>query len=201
MLSAEWSVTDKLHLRSGARLSLSDRFSKQVTYSFVVKYIFSPRFDIRISSGSANRFPTYDELFTYMVDSNHDIRGNENLTPEKGYTIALFADYKSYRENNNFQLNFSATYLNVKNRIELTYLDILSRKMKYMNLDDYKTILFNAEMKTNFNHFGIHSGVSLVGISQNLNAVSNQSPHKFFSHQSLISRQIITSEKPIHYSP
>lgn len=180
MLSAEWSVTDKLHLRSGARLSLSDRFSKQVTYSFVAKYIFSPRFDIRISSGSANRFPTYDELFTYMVDSNHDIRGNENLTPEKGYTIALFADYKSYRENNNFQLNFSATYLNVKNRIELTYLDILSRKMKYMNLDDYKTILFNAEMKTNFNHFGIHSGVSLVGISQNLNAVSNQSPHKFF---------------------
>ena len=92
-LSAEWKLNDQISLRPGTRLALSDTFDHQYNYSLTAKYSASEKSDLRAVFGSSNRFPTYDELYTYVVDNNHDIRGNENLKPETGYSLGLFWDY------------------------------------------------------------------------------------------------------------
>ncbi|MBB6369415.1 TonB-dependent receptor plug domain-containing protein [Chryseobacterium shigense] len=179
-LSAEWIVTDRFSLRPGARLALSDKFDSQFNYSLTAKYNFSEQSDIRGVFGSANRFPTYDELFTFVVDNNHDIRGNENLKPETGYSIGLFWDY-NLKNSNDWKFNFSASgmYLNVKDRIESVIISNSPLKYTYLNIDNYKSLLFGGSVNIRKDNLSINAGVSALGISQVLNTGNITSPDDF----------------------
>jgi outer membrane receptor for ferrienterochelin and colicins len=114
-ISAEWNPTEWLSLRPGYRLALSDKFDTQHNYSLTVRGKIDDSSNIRLVAGSANRFPNFDELYTYFVDSNHDIRGNEDLKPEEGITISLNGD-KKFTTNSgwNVQVGASATYMDLK---------------------------------------------------------------------------------------
>ncbi|WP_370898069.1 TonB-dependent receptor plug domain-containing protein [Chryseobacterium gossypii] len=179
-LSAEWKVTDRFSLRPGTRLALSDKFDSQFNYSLTTRYSFSERSDIRGIFGSANRFPTYDELYTYLVDNNHDIRGNENLKPETGYSIGLFWDYNIHtRDNWKFNISLSGMYLDVKDRIESVIISNSPLKYTYLNIDDYRSLLFGGSVNIRKNNLSINAGVSTMGISQILNTGNIVSPDDF----------------------
>jgi len=95
--------------------------------------------------GTAPKLPTYQELFTYFVDSNHDIRGNENLNPEQGASVFLHLKKGfTYRDSNDkpihIQSKLSLNYLDVKDRIELSVVNSLPLQFQYINIDTYKTI-------------------------------------------------------------
>ncbi len=179
-LSVEWKVTDQLSFRPGARLTLSDKFDSQFNYSFTAKYNLSDKSDIRGIFGSANRFPTYDELYTYLVDNNHDIRGNENLKPETGYSVGIFWDYNT-NPKNSWKFNFSASgmYLDVKNRIESVIVSNSPLKYTYLNIDNYKSLLFGGGVNVRKDNLSFNAGVSALGISQVLNTGNIVSPDEF----------------------
>lgn len=179
-LSAEWKVTNDFSLRPGARLALSDRFDPQFNYSLTAKYSFSEKSDIRGIFGSANRFPTYDELYTYMVDNNHDIRGNQNLKPETGYSIGLFWDYNIKSSGNwIFNLSTSGMYLDVNDRIESVIISNSPLKYTYLNVDNYKSLLFGENINVRKDNLSLNAGVSVMGISQVMNTGKIKSPNDF----------------------
>lgn len=177
-ISAEWQLSPSVTLRPGFRLALSDRFDTQYNYSLSSRFNLIKNTDLRLIAGSANRFPKFEELFTYMVDNNHDIRGNENLKPENGLSIGLFVDRKN--DANTLALSFSTMYLQVNDRIELATVNIAPLQFKYINIDKYKSLLFTTDMKYNKDHFSLNAGVSVMGDRRKLVGPNNQVPPKKF---------------------
>ena len=179
-LSAEWNVVDWFSLRPGVRLALSDKFDSQYNYSTTFRFRTSEKSDIRTVFGTANRFPTYDELYTYVVDNNHDIRGNENLKPEKGYSASVFWDYATTLSSD-WKLNFSASamYLNVQDRIEDVVINNSPLQITYLNVDNYKSLLFGGGFNVRKGDLSFNAGVSVMGISQSLNSGNISSPDDF----------------------
>lgn len=179
-LSAEWNVVDWLSVRPGVRLALSDKFDSQYNYSTTFRFKTSDKSDIRTVFGTANRFPTYDELYTYVVDNNHDIRGNENLKPEKGYSASVFWDYATTMSGD-WKLNFSASamYLDVQNRIEDVVINNSPLQITYLNVDNYKSLLFGGGFNVRKGDLSFNAGVSVMGISQSLNSGNISSPDDF----------------------
>lgn len=179
-LSAEWKVTDQFSVRPGARLALSDKFDSQFNYSFTARYNFSGRSDIRGIFGSANRFPTYDELYTYVVDNNHDIRGNENLNPETGYSAGLFWDYHTNPISGwKFNISLSGMYLDVKDRIENVIINQSPLQYTYLNVDNYKSMLFGGGVNIRKDNLSINTGISAMGVSRVMNTGNLTSPDDF----------------------
>ena len=177
--SAEWNALPNLYIRPGARLTVSDKFKNLYNYSLAVR-LASGQSDFRISGGTANKLPTYDELYTYMVDANHDIRGNENLKPENGYTGALFWDYSDNNSNRSFTASFSAMIIYLENRIESAVVNFTPLQYKYINVDKYRTIPINASFGYRNGDFSFNAGVSFAGISKSLYATNSVSPDNFY---------------------
>ncbi|PRB01491.1 TonB-dependent receptor [Chryseobacterium sp. MYb7] len=187
-LSAEWNVNNWFSLRPGVRLALSDKFDSQYNYSTTLRFKTTAKSDIRLVFGSANRFPTYDELYTFVVDNNHDIRGNENLKPETGYSTSLFWDYAT-ANSNDWKFNFSASgmFLDVKNRIESVIVNNSPLQITYLNVDNYKSLLFGGGVNVRKGDLSLNAGVSVMGVSQVLNTGNITSPddYNFYAEANL----------------
>lgn len=199
-LSAEWKVNDWLSFRPGVRMALSDRFDSQYNYSGTLRFKTSENSDIRTVFGSANRFPVYDELYTYVVDNNHDIRGNENLKPETGYSAAAFLDYAPMSSNDwKFNFSLSGMYLDVKNRIEDVIVNNSPLQITYLNLDNYKSILFGGGVNVRKGDLTLNAGVSVMGISQVLNTGNLTSPdgYNYYAEANLAANYTLPSSKTL----
>lgn len=199
-LSAEWNVNNWLSLRPGVRLALSDRFDSQYNYSVTAKFNTSQNSDIRAVFGSANRFPTYDELYTYVVDNNHDIRGNENLKPETGYSAGLFWDYNTTSSGAwKFNLSLSGMYLDVNDRIESVIVNLQPLKYTYLNVDNYKSLLFGGGLNLRKDNFSLNTGVSVMGISQALNTgqITSPSDYNFYLEANLGANYTLDNTKTL----
>lgn len=169
-VSAEWQISDKFSVRPGARLALSDKFDSQFNYSLTGRYNVDKASNLRAIFGSANRFPTYEELYTNMVDANHNIQGNENLKPETGYSLGVFTDHKFNSANDwKFDVSLNWLFLNVKDRIESVVVSNIPLIYTFLNVDHYKSNMFSGSLNVRKNAFSINAGVSLLGISQVLN--------------------------------
>lgn len=179
-ISAEWKVSDDFSLRPGYRMSFSDRFDSQANYSLTARYSTSKQSDLRAVFGSSNRYPTYEELYTYVVDANHDIRGNENLKPETGYSLGLFWDYKWAKTNDwNFNFSLSALYLDVKDRIENVVISNSPLRYTFLNINQYNSLLFGGGFTLKKSQFSLNTGISVMGISQELIAGNVTSPNDY----------------------
>lgn len=180
-MSIEWKATDWLSLRPGYRLALSDKFDAQHNYSLTARVKATENDNLRLVVGSANRFPNFDELYTYMVDSNHDIRGNEDLTPEKGMTVSVNGEKRISTDSGwNLGLGASATYLHVKDRIESVTVSRQPLKYQYLNLNKYESFLFEANFKAQKKQLALAANVAYYGISKKLKDGDAVSPNDFF---------------------
>lgn len=171
--SAEYSLSDKWFLRPGFRVNFSDTFETKPNFSLVSKYKINDNSEIRAIIGSANRNPTFQELFTYFVDSNHDIRGNENLKPENSYSGTLFYSiYNQPNANYKWGIDVSSMYLQVDDRIDVKIVNETPVQYKYININTYKSWLNTVSGKISNKNFGLNAGFSLLGrglIIDNLN--------------------------------
>lgn len=195
-ISAEWQISDKFAVRPGVRLALSDKFDSQFNYSLTGRYSVGQDSNLRAIFGSSNRFPTYDELFTYMVDSNHDIRGNANLIPETGFSLGVFTDHKFYSGDGwRFYASLNWLYLDVKDRIESVIISNSPLRYTYLNVDNYKSNMFSGSLNVRKNSFSINSGVSVLGISQVLNTGNITSPdsYNYFVEANLAANYTLSS--------
>ncbi|MBT2623442.1 MULTISPECIES: TonB-dependent receptor plug domain-containing protein [Chryseobacterium] len=180
-MSVEWNATDWLSLRPGYRLALSDKFNTLHNYSLTARAKITENDNIRLVVGSANRFPNFDELYTFRVDSNHDIRGNEDLIPEEGITASLNAG-KRIKTSSGWDLNLgaSATYMKVKDRIELALINPQPLKYKYININNFRSYIFEANFRAQKGPFSFAANGTYYGISKELSEGGVTSPDDFF---------------------
>ncbi|WP_445431203.1 TonB-dependent receptor plug domain-containing protein [Chryseobacterium indoltheticum] len=180
-ISAEWTANNWLSIRPGYRLALSDKFETQHNYSVTARAKITENDNLRLVVGSANRFPNFDELYTYRVDSNHDIQGNQDLVPEEGMTVSLNGEKKINTSSGwSLKVGTSGTYLNLKNRIELALINQSPLQYKYINIDKFESYLFEANFRAQKNNFVVGANASYYGISRLLKAGGATSPDDFF---------------------
>ncbi|WP_415326509.1 TonB-dependent receptor plug domain-containing protein [Chryseobacterium sp. MMS23-Vi53] len=180
-MSVEWNATNWLSVRPGYRLALSDKFDTQHNYSLTTRAKITNNDNVRLVVGSANRFPNFDELYTYQVDSNHDIQGNQDLIPETGFTASLNADKKINTNSGwDFRVGASATYLKVKDRIELAQISVQPLRYRYINIDRFESYLFEGNFKAQKGQFSLALNAAYYGISKSLNESGISSPDDFF---------------------
>jgi len=178
-ISAEWNINDRFTVRPGARLTVSNKFDNQFNYSLSAKYKTSENSNIRGVFGSANRYPTYEELFMYFVNTNHDVQGNPDLNPETGFSVGAFWD-QNFTTSNNWKIAYSlnAIYLDVKDRIELVTIKLPST-YKYLNINSYKSLLFLANLDFRKDQFAFGMRASINGVSREMIDLAQTSPTDF----------------------
>lgn len=174
-LSAEWNISDRFSVRPGARLSVSENFDNQFNYSLSARYKTSENSNLRAVAGTANRFPTYDELYTYFVNINHDVQGNPDLNPEKGFSAGAFWDQNFTANDWKIGYSINALYLDVRDRIEMVLIKDPST-YKYMNMDKYRNILFSANVDFKKDQLALSLRSSVSGTSVGLNGLYHTSP-------------------------
>ena len=170
--TAEIPIGDRFSMLPGVRVLFSSLFKTQAAYSLSSKYAFDNGYQLRMVIGSAPRNPNYDELFTYFVDVNHDLRGNDALSPEKGFSSFLHLKKSFSNPTSDFRIKskISAWYLEVKDRIELTIVNRSPLAYKYNNIDQYKTIGTSFNSSFSYSNVQLELGVAFSGKSKTLNS-------------------------------
>lgn len=167
-VSSETKIADEWSLRTGFRANFSNKYDPLMNYSLTAKYRINERSDFRAVVGTAHRYPTFTELYTYFVDANHDIRGNENLKAETGYSGSLIWNYKSNASNRDFRwgVDLSTVYLQVNNRIDLAIVQRQPLRYEYININQFQSWLNSFSGKLTYKNLTLNAGASIMGVSQ-----------------------------------
>lgn len=181
--AAEINVTDKFSLRPGFRFSFQSKFDNQYATSLGLRYLFSKGIETRVSLGKSYRAPNFDELYTYFVDSNHDLQGNENLIPETSTSYEV-SFKKSTFFTSGLQLSntLAVTFLAVDDRISMVLEQVTpTQQYKYLNIDKYKMWNVSSTHQLAHKNWNAKVGLALVGISQKIDlaALNVTSDDKF----------------------
>ncbi len=182
--STEWQVTPRFSLRPGLRVSTSNLFAPQYVGSLSAKQTVGEDWEFRAVLGAANRTPSYQELFTYFVDVNHDVQGNPNLVPEKGVSTFLHIKKNStFSDTFRMKNKLSFNYLGLEDRIELIVVNQTPLAFQYNNIDQYRAIGSFLENEIYYENFKANIGVSLQGISKVLNSDTQSNDDFLFNVQ------------------
>lgn len=181
--SLEHQFSERFSVRPGARLSTSNLFNEQYMLSLSSRYKFDKGYQLRAVVGSSNRTPTYNELYTYFVDVNHDVQGNPDLNPEKGYSI--FVHLKKHfqlSESLNLKSKLSASLIHVNDRIELGIASQSPLTYKYTNIDAFKTHGIYTENTLFYKNFQLNLGAAVQGVSKEMNSSESTANADYLYH-------------------
>ncbi|CAZ98027.1 TonB-dependent receptor plug domain-containing protein [Zobellia galactanivorans] len=183
--SAEYIVSKKFSVRPGVRSLFSSKFDPQTALSLSLRYFFENGYQLRAVLGTSPRSPNYDELFSYFVDINHDLRGNEDLDPERGYSAFLHLNKEFWAEDSAWSLKrkLSAWYLSVDDRIELTIVNTNPLAFQYNNIDGYKTWGLSYANTLSYNKLQLSGGISFSGQSKSLESQEDFNDDYLYSVQ------------------
>ncbi len=166
--SSEFKMADDWYLRAGVRANFSNRFKSLFNYSFTAKHRLNEHSNFRAVVGTAYRYPTFTENYTYFVDSNHDVRGNENLRAEKSLSGSLL--YDIHNDNGTFKWNLDArtTYLQVTDRIDLAVVNPSPLKYQYININHFQSWLSAINAKFSIENLSANAGFSIIGVAKSM---------------------------------
>lgn len=163
-LSGEFKISKELLLRPGIRYSVQSKFKNQLQYSLSTRYLFKNNFEFRNVIGSSYRTPNFDELFTYFVDSNHDVTGNENLLPERSTTIFTHLKKTKYFKNGKLSNKLKIGYIDVSDKIDLVVVSTEPRlASKYINIAKHKSVNYALENVLNYKRIKVQLNGTLLG--------------------------------------
>lgn len=180
---SELHLTDKFSLRPGFRYSFQSQFDNQHAYSVAARYLFDHGIEARLSGGKSYRTPNFSELYTYFVDSNHNIQGNAELTPEQSTYVEVNAKKSTYFDSGLSLYNsLTSGYMEVSDKISMLLVsNDPIQQYQYINVDDYRMWNLTADNKIQYKNFNFSAGFALIGVSQQIGtgALGTKSDDKF----------------------
>ncbi|MDX6746102.1 TonB-dependent receptor [Polaribacter sp. PL03] len=181
--SSEFKFSDTFLIRPGIRYEYNSLFNSKILASISARYLMKNGFELRGNIGTSYRTPNFEELYYYFVDSNHDVRGNENLNPENGFTA--FINLKKYSYIKEFSLlnTLKISYLDVADKIDLAIVNPTPLQYQYINIDAYKLWGISSENSIKTNNFTFNLGATLQGISRIANNEVNAENEFLYSFQ------------------
>lgn len=167
---AEINLSDKLSIRPGLRFSSQSVFEDQYASSLGIRYLFKKGLEVRASLGKSYRTPNFDELYTYFVDSNHNLQGNPELIPEKSTTYELsFKRICAFDSGAQIANNLALTFMDVEDRIDMVLTQVVpTLNYRYININKYKMWNLSTTEQYSYKNFNLKAGMAVVGISQKL---------------------------------
>lgn len=181
--SGEYRFSEKISVRPGIRYEYNSQFDSKITGSFSARYLMNQGFELRAELGSSYRTPSFEELYYYFVDSNHDVQGNENLNPENGYTAFLNLKKRSWFENFSMVNEFKLSYISLDDKIDLAIVNTLPLQYQYINIDSYNLIGATIDNSIKANNWTFNLGATLQGISRGLDNEVNANDNFLYAFQ------------------
>lgn len=181
---AEISVNDKFSIRPGLRFSFQSAFENQYASSLGLRYLFDKGLEARASLGKSYRTPNFDELYTYFVDSNHNMQGNPDLIPENSTSYEVsFKRACTFDSGAQISNNLAVTFLDVDDRIDMVVTQTIPNwNYKYLNINKYKMWNISTVEQYTYKNWNVMLGAAVVGISRRLDLAAENlvSDDKFF---------------------
>lgn len=181
--SGEYNFSDDFSVRPGVRYEYNSMFHSKVTGSFSARYLMNHGFELRANFGTSYRTPDFEELYYYFVDSNHDVRGNENLKPENGITAFVNFKKSSWIENLSLLNALKVSYIDVRDKIDLAVVNTLPLQYQYINIDSYKLWGVTSENALKAENWAFNFGATFQGISRINNDEPNGNDDYLYSYQ------------------
>lgn len=183
--SAEITWGSKFSFKPGSRILFSSQFDTQASYSLSTRYVFENGYQLRAVVGTSPRNPNYDELFTYFVDVNHDLRGNSSLKPERGFSTFLHLKKSFWLKDDRSKIEnkLSGWFLNVNDRIESIVVNQSPLAYQYNNIDAYKTWGLSLSNALSCQNLQLSLGLSFSGQSKILKSEENYNDDYLYAIQ------------------
>jgi outer membrane receptor for ferrienterochelin and colicins len=184
--AVEFNISNVWSLRPGARLSFQSDFDTQFAGSLSSKWRLKNGFTLRNIIGTSYRTPNFEELFTFFVDSNHDVQGNADLKPEKSYSFFTHLNKVTWlNDDTKLSNKLKLTYLDISDKITLAIIDASSSpiKFKFINIDAYKFLGISLNNSINYKHLKFQLGLSLSGISETFDSETNSKDDFLYSFE------------------
>ncbi len=185
--SSEINLSDKILLRPGLRYEYNSQFQSKFLGAISARYLMKNGFELRGNVGTSYRTPNFEELYYYFVDSNHDVRGNENLNPENGFTAFVNLKKRSSFKNISLLNTLKISYIDIQDKIDLAIVNATPLQFQYINIDAYKLWGITSENSLKTDNWTFNFGATLQGISQ----IANDEAHS--KNDFLYALQINTS--------
>ncbi|RYD97262.1 MAG: TonB-dependent receptor [Sphingobacteriales bacterium] len=147
-LTAEYKPFDKFNIRPGVRFTKNSKYdAPPLIPSINTLYQINDNISLRASYAQGYRAPAIRELYFFFRDSNHDLKGNENLKAENSHSFnASFTYKKPIKENRFYSTEISYFYNFYNNQIIYGIRKIInpidsSKRVIYelKNADRYRT--------------------------------------------------------------
>lgn len=171
---AEINLSDKFSIRPGLRYSIQSVFENQYASSLGLRYLFKKGLEVRGSLGKSYRTPNFDELYTYFVDTNHNLQGNPDLVPENSTSYELsFKRACTFDSGAQIANNLAVTFLDVDDRIDLVLTQTVpTLNYRYININKYKMWNISTTEQYTYKNWNIKVGAAVVGVSRKLDLVA-----------------------------
>ncbi|MCC6186379.1 MAG: TonB-dependent receptor, partial [Chitinophagaceae bacterium] len=161
--SSEYKITDSLTVRAGLRYAYNTAFKSKPIPSLNVKYCFNKTLVFRASYARGFRSPNVKELYFEFKDSNHDIVGNPNLSPEESDNFNIAAHYQRSYNEIKLGIEASAFYNSISNMISLAQPDTSILRYTYVNIDKFKSTGVQLNVNTAYKNISLSVGASYIG--------------------------------------
>lgn len=181
--SAEYKFNEKISLRPGLRYEYNSQFQSKLLGSLSARYLMNHGFELRANVGSSYRTPSFEELYYYFVDSNHDVRGNENLNPENGYTAFINFKKRSWFDELSLQNEIKFSYISLKDKIDLAIVNTIPLQYQYINIDTYRLWGLTLDNSIKSNNWNFNLGATLQGVSRGLENETNANDDFLYAFQ------------------
>uniref|UniRef100_UPI0006514E09 outer membrane beta-barrel protein n=1 Tax=Bizionia psychrotolerans TaxID=1492901 RepID=UPI0006514E09 len=151
--------------------------------SLSARYLFEHGFEVRAELGSSYRTPSFEELYLYFVDSNHDVRGNENLKPEDGYTAFFNVKKRSWFNDLSMVNEFKINYISLRDKIDLAVVNTTPLQYQYININSYELVGVTLNNSLKADNWTFNLGATLQGFSRVLDDEVNSNDDFLYSYQ------------------
>ncbi|MDO4881068.1 MAG: TonB-dependent receptor [Capnocytophaga sp.] len=182
-LVSEYHFTDNFSISAGGRYSWQSLFENQNSLSFGTRYLLPYNIEWRASLGKSFRTPSFEELYSEVIFSNHYVVGNPDLLPENSLSLDT-----SFKKTTSF-----ANGTMLKNQISLSrnrIKDWITRVRtgteggtpiyKNINVSEYKYINLATTNNVLIHNFDINLGASFTWSSQLIDTYQYQTDDRVF---------------------
>lgn len=176
----DYSPYEKLTIRPALRGIYNSQYDAPIVPSMNALYKISDKYAMRLSWSKGFRAPSIKEQYLYFVDASHNVRGNPNLKSESSDNYNLSLNAKYVKAKSVFEIEPSFFYNHITNQISLAQANQFTNLFTYINLDDFKSLGGELQMRYLFNNFEIKSGICYTGTEATYNGNIKQEEYAWY---------------------
>lgn len=165
--TAEWKATKSLMIKPGARGMYNSVYGFYAIPSVNFKQSVGKNSNIRLSYATGYRAPSSKELYMIFVDINHNIYGNNTLTPEYSHHFQLWLNHNLKIDSlQSIKFEVNGYYQKVKDKIALSQ-NADGTIYSYFNLDRFETTGGRLQVDYTFGKFNAKLGTAVTAVRTN----------------------------------